>query len=134
ASLLDNNNYLYTFKTWEKGHKLDPAKAALEKVVTDGYFRQARDGKDPAAVLRARTMAWSLTYFLASEQRLDGLLRYFSELSKLPRDLQLDDATLLLTFARSFDLVEARNPDRVDQSKFAAFANDWYNYVRRLPL
>jgi hypothetical protein len=134
ASLLDNNNYLYTYQTWDKAGKLDNSKTALERVVTDHYFRVAKAAhNDPAEVLKARTLAWSLTYFLANK-RLDNLLRYFQELSKLPRDLEFDDPVLLLTFARAFDLVDPRNPDRVDQSKLDALASDWHNYVRKTPL
>jgi hypothetical protein len=133
ASLLDNNNYLYTYQTWLTEKKLDTPKTALEKVVTDQYFRVAKDTKDPAAVLKSRTMAWALTFFLANK-KLDGLLRYFEELSKLPRDLQFDDPVLLLTFARAFDLIDARNPDRIDQAKLEALANDWQSYLKKTPL
>ena len=113
--------------------KLEEPRNNLQRTVTDQFFHLAKNDKDPATQLRARAMAWSLTYFLA-KNKLPNLLRYFQELSKLPRDLQFDDAVLLLTFARAFDLVDPRNPDRVDQSKLDALASDWHNYVRKTPL
>jgi hypothetical protein len=135
ASLLDSNNYFYTYKTWLKGKKLDPAKVALEKVITDRYFRLAdelvKNGKDdPTALHRARTMSWALAYFLA-HTKLDGLLNYYRELSQLPRDLRFDDQVLMLTFARGFGLTDRNNPNQVDPNKFAEFASQWESYLKR---
>jgi hypothetical protein len=129
ASLLENHNYAYTYKTWAKGKKLEEPKVALEKVITDTYFDLARDGKDPAALLKARTMAWSLTYFLAQE-KLGGLLEYYRQLSLLPRDLKFDEQSLQLVFARSFGLTDSQN--KVDPARFNAFAGEWERYMKNL--
>ncbi len=112
--------------------------ATLRKTVTDGYFRTLPpDGKadseehrlHEAALRKARTVSWSLTYYLA-QQKLDGLRRYFAELSKMPRDLELDDAVLLGCFARAFGCVDSGN--KVDDAKLNNLANDWYSYWQRV--
>jgi hypothetical protein len=108
--------------------------ATLRKVVTDAYFRtlptdskadqtvhQAYD----TALRKARTVTWSLTYFLA-QQKLDGLRRYFTELSKLPRDVELDDTILLNSFARAFGCVDGNS--KVDDAKLKKLADEWYGY------
>lgn len=105
----------------------------LRKVVTDGYFRTLpREGRGDsehhlheAALRKGRTVAWSLTYFLA-QQKLDGLRHYFAELSKMPRDIELDDTVLLGCFARAFGCVDANN--KINDSELRKLANEWYGY------
>src|SRR5262249_43504347 len=105
----------------------------LEKVVTDAYFRDyAKNPKSEELRLKARTLSWALTYFLANH-KLDGLLRYHEELKKLPRDLEIDGDTLLLAFARAFDCVEAGNPNVVDKTKLAKLADQWHYAISLTP-
>ena len=132
TSLLEADNYLYTYKVWRKGKKIDEPKTALEKVVTDGYFRLAKDDKDPVAREKARTTSWALTYFLA-QRKTTELLAYYGELSRLPRDLEFDDPVLLQCFARAFGLVDPKT-NQVDQFKLAALAREWDDYVVRKPV
>ena len=50
-------------------------------------------------------MAWSLTYFLAHRKLGNdrfGLIRYYRELARMPRDLEFDGDSLVLLFARAF--------------------------------
>jgi hypothetical protein len=107
---------------------------ALKSVVTDRYFRLIGNGPDTdpnkvKAATKARTMAWSLGFFLA-KKRLDNLRRYFEELQNVPRDLELDEDSLLLVFARAFDL--ARN-NEVDENGLATLADTWYQFMRQTP-
>jgi hypothetical protein len=128
-------NYLSQFQEAARLNKVDQAPIALTKVVTDQYFREASNPKDKehkANLLKARMMSWSVAYFL-SQKRLDGLLRYFRELDKLPRDLEFDNEVLLGAFARAFDLTSASNPAAVDSTKLAAFAQEWRSYITNLP-
>ena len=74
-----------------------------------------------------KAAAWSLTYYLAQRQ-LSGLQRYFKEVSRMPRDLELDDKVLLGAFARAFDCVDARK--NVDQTKLADLARQWMNFSK----
>jgi hypothetical protein len=134
--------YHANFQRWQrtknKNFEADPA-AALKAVVTDQYFREASQGKfkDPkdqqTALTRARTMSWALAFYLANT-KLDGLLRYYQELSSMPRDIALDPDTLILMFARAFNLVQASNPNQVDPNRFSNFASAWYEYLVRTPL
>ncbi len=109
--------------------------ATLRQVVTDAYFRGLPPEGPPDTPLRhahdlalrkARTSSWSLTYFLA-KQKLDGLQRYFKELSRMPRDIELDDEVLLGCFARAFGKVDAGN--KPDKAKLAALEKEWFSYV-----
>jgi hypothetical protein len=146
-----NINYQLNFELWDKFtskpptaeerkalvgldiRPLDKAIDALRSVVTDRYFRGAqkasgnRARKD--ALKRAQTMTWGLTYFLAQKKR-GGLLAYYAELSKLPRDLTFDEDTLLRTFARAFGLTDRTG--NVDQGRLDNLANEWYQYMRTL--
>jgi hypothetical protein len=146
ATVMDPYNYLAHYKAAADAKKLDtPPAKALEKVVTDEYFREAAAAvpkdkkgnretpKEVNARIRARSMAWALTYFLA-QKRLDGLIRYQHDLAKLPRDMEFDKDILLLTFARAFDLVNPARPQEVDQAKLARLADDWHSYIITLPL
>jgi hypothetical protein len=125
--------YFWRFKVWDrtKSVNLDrDAARALKSVVSDRYFHEISDGKKKETEqARARTMAWSLIYYLA-EKRLDGLLKYYEELGNLPRDLEFDDEILLTAFARAFNLVTAPNSNEIDAVRWSNFANDWYRYVR----
>jgi hypothetical protein len=107
----------------------------LRRVVTDSYFRNLPSRGDAgtrerlhydAALRHARSASWGLTYFLAN-RKLDGLQRYFKELSKLPRDMELDDSVLLMAFAKAFGAADAKN--HIDDAKLTALAAEWYKYL-----
>lgn len=130
----------YYLPRWRELKSKEPAQGGLEKtaldtlrkVVTDSYFRslpsegKAEKGRIYEAALRkARTVSWSLAYFL-TQKHLDGLRQYFVELSKMPRDIELDDKILLGCFARAFGCVNANN--KVDNAKLKTLANEWYGY------
>src|SRR5439155_8827716 len=107
---------------------------ALKSVVTDHYFHKIRDSKSKEnAEAKARTMTWALVYFLAHTKR-DGLVRYYQELANQPRDLDLDEDVLMGCFARSFGLVDAKNPNEVDANALNNLAAAWYKYIRNTPL
>ena len=123
--------YLPAFREELKGKKFEgDAYKTMRKIVTDGYFHELTpdDLKNKsAAQTRARTAAWSLTFFLA-EKKLDNLQRYFKVLSEMPRDLDLDDATLWEAFARSFDAYDPVTK-RFDDAKLGNLAASWQDYV-----
>jgi hypothetical protein len=111
----------------------------LRHVVTDAYFRaipprgttEATHKAHDASERRARASAWSLTYFLAKEN-LDGLESYLKELSKMPRDMDLDEAALLGCFARAFKAVDASG--KPDDKALADLANRWYSFIGNVTL
>src|SRR4029077_18543467 len=90
--------HLPNFRDYRKLKRFEKTPGdTLRKVVTDAYFRQAAPTKDPAIERKARAASWALTYYLM-QTRTDGMLRYYKELSKLPRDVELDEETLLACF------------------------------------
>jgi hypothetical protein len=130
SSLLPEFNYLAQYKAAAKANKLEKQRSLmLEKVITDQYFHEfAKNPKSEDARIKARTLSWALTYFLA-QKKLDGLLRYEEELKRLPRDLEFDPGTLKLAFARAFDCVSAANPNTVDPGKLSSLADNWHDYI-----
>lgn len=134
ASVFAEYNYLQNYRTAERKKKLDPPHVALGRVITDHYFREAAaKPKEPELRVKARTLAWSLTYFLARKQ-FDGLMRYYQELARMPRDLEFDPDTLLLCFARAFDLLDPKDASRIDQGKLGNLARQWHDYIMTMPL
>ena len=132
----ENLPYHVNFCVWKKtkNKKLDSNSVeALRGVVTDRYFREAKSGKKKESdLIRARTMAWALTYFLARQKR-EGLLRYYEELAGMPRDMEFDEDVLLRVFARAFGLVDVNKPNEMDETKVAAFARSWYQFIDAQP-
>jgi hypothetical protein len=130
--------YGVKFKVWKtssptRRRTLEEAPEAIRKVITDQYFREIGSESDKDAVTKARTMSWSLTFFLMN-RKLDQLLRYFQELNALPRDLEFDADTLTLTFARAFDLVESSNAGQVNEQKLDQLAKEWYDFIDLTPI
>lgn len=145
--------YIRPFRLWANSKdpltKLDEPAVALRRTVTDHYFVSARktvdEEIDPNAteserqrrekeiqrakeeLLRARCQAWALTYYLA-QHRMPELLEYFKLLGQLPRDLELDDETMWMTFARAFKLT---TPDGkgTDEGKVKTLAADWFRRI-----
>jgi hypothetical protein len=135
-----NSYYLPRFKESHKAGKYGDPKsdagklAALTGVVTDGFFRakpgKGADGKDESAEAvkrRARAAAWSLTWFLAKND-LPGLQAYFKELSKLPRDVELDHGVLLKAFATAFRCTQ---DGKISDARLTELANRWLTNVNR---
>jgi hypothetical protein len=126
---LPNFEYHPLFKDLVSAKKLPPDQLELLKqVVTDGFFRNPGPNlKKEAALRQARATAWALTDFLI-RKRMDGLQRYFKELSQMPRDLVLDEDTLWLAFARAFNAVDASG--HPDTSLLQTLAEDWDKDMR----
>jgi len=126
-------------KRLEKAPQFSPSDL-LRQVVTDAHFNQVintvdRQGNlvtDRQGLLKARTNAWALAFYLM-KYRLPGMMRYFEELAALPRDLEVDDKTLLACFARAFDVANATQ-DGIDPAKFEQLAKDWVSNVKGQPI
>ena len=74
-----------------------------------------------------RAAAWSLTWFLAKND-LPGLQAYFKELSKLPRDVELDHGVLVKAFATAFRCTQ---DGKVSDARLTELANRWLANVNR---
>jgi len=134
VTLKQTVNYLAQYKGADKANRLEKNKAVqLKKVITDQYWHESeKNAKSDSARDRARTLSWALTYYLMNH-KLEGMKRYQAELAKLPRDLDLDADTLMLCFARAFDVLDARDPNKVDEGKFASLAEKWHDVICLTP-
>ncbi len=105
-----NPYWLPRFKELSKQKVRDANLATLKKVVTDGYFREKPRVRrrrrrqvargDPA---QGQGGVVALTYYLANtEQHLPRLQKYFKEISKQPRDVELDEKALWACFTKAF--------------------------------
>jgi hypothetical protein len=146
--------YLRQFKKWadskDELSKLDAPADALKRTVTGVYFQRASKKVDltiddklsgtekekrekevkraKEEVFRAKTHAWALTYYLA-KWKLDDFLAFNRELVNMPHDLEMDDQTVLLTFAKAFKV--AKPDGTIDEKKFADLADDWFRVIKR---
>jgi hypothetical protein len=131
------------------------ARNVLVKVITDQYFRTAyqtlrelgevsteKNKEARALKLRdrlemARCTSWALTYWLA-QNHLDKLLAYYSELSKLPRDLDYNEEVLKAAFGRAFGMLIADPKDKraqiLDPQAVDRLANKWFSDMDGLSL
>lgn len=121
-----NWHYLPEWKFWEEKQYLDNCVDALKATASDAYFHKAASAKSEVALNKARVYSWSLFYFLA-EQKTDGLMRYFDELRRLPRDIELDEDALWRCFVRAFELGERE--DQVNVEKASKLAHEWYDFL-----
>jgi hypothetical protein len=99
--------------------EIDPKLSPSERARKEKELARAKE-----EVTRARAYAWSLTFYLA-KYHLDELLAFYKQMDIMPRDLELDGQTLLMTFARSFKLVNASG-DAIDEDAWSKFASHWY--------
>jgi len=112
--------------------------ATLKKVVTDSFFRAREPDPDDAAGVQdyralqryGEAASWSLTYYLAHREQA-GLRKYFKELARMPRDIELDDQVLLGCFARAFDCVTNRT---INDAKLKELADRWLTFINDQPL
>lgn len=116
--------WLPEFKTAKQTRFEKSDLQTLRQVVTDSYFRSvpphgaSRESEKAheRALRRARATAWGLAYFLANEKR-EGLIRYFKEISKMPRDIELSEEALWGCFVRAFG------------TNLEGLASTWVRYV-----
>jgi hypothetical protein len=128
--------WLPRFKELNKAKKLGKTPYdTLVSVVTDGQFRSKPGvGEKPETHLRkARAAAWALAYYLATNDAMrPGLQRYFKELGRMPRDVDLDGDVLLTCFARAFDCLD--DMGKPSKTRLTALATRWINAINVVPL
>jgi len=127
---------LYRVEMGDKGKRFEgDAYKTMHKIVTDGYFRGLTAEelkKESPERLKARAATWALVYFLAQKKR-DNLMHYFSILKEMPRDLELDDATLWACFARAFDAYDPATK-QVNEAKMGNVAATWQSFMPTVQL
>jgi hypothetical protein len=104
----------------------------LKAVVTDAYFRQAQliDSKAQFPYMaKARATAWALMFYLMRNER-DALARYWTELGKMPRDMELDEEQLWACFARAFGAYDPKT-GTVNTRVLDQLARKWEDDLKR---
>ena len=147
SSAMPSWTHLVAFKHYQKKKKIDPKKQGevLFNVITDRQFRQARQSSAVAELNKednsklvaqanedweiARASAWAFCYYLAKNNKLDQVKRYFEEVSALPRDLEFDDRALAACFARAFDITDPNSPTLLNADRLSSMASEWFSYV-----
>jgi hypothetical protein len=116
--------------TKAKGTKLD--KLSILRVLSDRGFEKAdRADKADQETLKhvARAEAWALTYYLARD-KLDNLRKFYDELTKLPRDMELTPEIVEQCFGAAFGLLDENG--KINSDMLGNLERDWKTYVGRL--
>jgi hypothetical protein len=118
--------------------------------VTDEHYRRARrieqseraaakkneegDSKETRAEVmfaRARTYSWAVMYFLFKE-KFKEFETFLQELSKLPRDAELDAEAVMVAFCKAYGIDTAGlTGANVNIGKFAGVGLEWFNFMGR---
>ena len=79
--------------------------------------------------MKSQATAWGLTYFL-SKSKAPALFKFYDDLSRMPRDMRLDRQQVFMTFCRDFDLMDSRDPTKVNLDEFKKLAVAWLDYMK----
>jgi hypothetical protein len=110
--------------------KIEPV--SILKIITDQgvtAVEKANPKEQSILFYKSRSEAWALTYFLA-KQRLDQLLKFYAELGRLPRDMELTEEVVVRAFARAFELFDAADANKVDPAKLAKLEAAWREFMK----
>ncbi len=136
--------HLVNFKHYRNAKVLENPSQVMQAVVSDKYFHEARrlaklaDGSpNEKSIIAAReswelasSTSWALVYYLSQSNRLDHFFKYGKELDKLPRDLDLSSAIMEGCLAKAFDIADARDPRRINRTRFDALAANWFDVMQ----
>jgi hypothetical protein len=120
---------------------------ALFKTLVGQWFDEARklraqpmteDGKRPEeaadeTLAIGHCLSWALNYYLFNE-RFAEYMAFLTEIGNLPRDVELDDYTFLMTFCRVFHISTAGLlPSRLDGNldAYSDLSKAWLDSMRR---
>jgi len=118
--------------------------------VLDDHFRSARKAESlqkllshkaeegdskatPAEELynRARTLSWSVVYFLA-KARFNEFISFLDEMTKLPRDAELDGDAVIGAFGRAYGIGNANIVGSgVDSRRFMGIGLEWVAFMEQ---
>lgn len=101
----------------------------LLHTIRDSEFSEARENPRQGSLhlLMGRTYAWGLCHYL-TRMRTAGVIRFYEELAKMPRDLELEPDEVVGCFARAFDVADVTGV-KIDPAKFESLAKDWLGYM-----
>lgn len=80
---------------------------------------------------RARTLAWSVVYFLAKAPgKYPAFEGFLQELSKLPRDAELDPDAVITAFCKAYGIARGGlTGAEVDIRRFGGVGLEWLNFM-----
>lgn len=80
---------------------------------------------------KARTIAWSVMYFLAKAPgKFPVFEKFLDELAKLPRDAELDSMAVVVAFCKAYGISEAGlTGAEVEPDRFAGVGLEWMNFM-----
>jgi Protein of unknown function (DUF1570) len=138
---------LYFDEMQQDGLVNDRAHDLFFEAMTDAWFENARDlernkkeGEDISEtkaiyLARARTLSWALTYYFFNH-RFAEFDKFLADLSKLPRDAELDHYTLITTFLRNFGYdatgLTPRDP-KGKPDRYSGVSRSWLAAIRNDP-
>lgn len=140
--------HLVSFRHFLKSNRLGTSHEMFLRTISNQFFldalRTADEYKDQEEQAKskqlkeelemARATAWALVYFVMDRRKTSQLLQFTQELNQLPRDLELDERTLQACFGRAFNLIDAKDPRRLDPTKSRAFAAEWFDHMMQVEL
>jgi hypothetical protein len=107
-------------------------KLSVLRVLTDRGFDRSDKATDAAEKANYRTIAraeaWALTFFLMRD-KLDGLRKFYDELSKMPREMELTPEIIEQAFGKAFNLLNDGTGDKIDPDKLETFEKNWKNFM-----
>jgi hypothetical protein len=139
--------YMRYYEEMKEKGLLKSMERVFLQTLTDANFKLARDVRklstskfnesqsktETAEQLydRARTLSWALTYFLA-KNHFPEFEAFLQELSKLPRDAELDPYSIMVAFATAFqvDTTHIDSKD-IDPANFLSIAQGWRAFMDR---
>jgi hypothetical protein len=113
---------------YRRARRVEQAQRAAAKKGEEGDSKET-PAEDMFA--RARTYSWAVMYFLFKE-KFRAFEAFLVELSKLPRDAELDADAVIVAFAKAYGLDTAGlGASSVNLGRFAGVGLEWFNFMAK---
>ena len=113
-------------RPFASARKAEQLEKALSKKAEEGDSKAV---KSEELYNRARTLSWSLVYFLA-KARFPEFINFLGELGKLPRDADLGGEAVVGAFGRAYGLGGGGlGGAGIDVERFLEIGGEWYTFM-----
>jgi hypothetical protein len=113
-------------RPFRSARKAEQLEKALSKKTEEGDSKAVRSEE---LYNRARTLSWSLVYFLA-KARFNEFVNFLEELAKLPRDAELDGEAVIGAFGRAYGLGGGNIAGTgIDEERFLEIGLEWWSFM-----